>query len=431
MKCHTIGCGYIRHTDEHSMGGYCCKACKNNAGAKHGPRCQAKDCVSVRAYAKLKPRNAQNRTSALNLSDLAGIYQFPSATSTTGVVVGILSFGGGLFGNFNSQGVMTTETPSTSDVLNLWRKEYPTLTNFPRVIIVPVDGAINRPNANDGGSTLENTMDVSIVGGCWPNPNLTILLYLGTPKSSFTSLLRAALSSTRIQGTTYTPSILSISWGLPELYGGKDMQSANALMQTAASKGITICVATGDTGSSDGLSNGKNVDFPSSSPYCVAVGGTTLAVKDPSVSLSATTWANYTETAWSGSGGGVSKVFPKPSWQSALAASGRSTPDLAAVADPKTGCKFLLRGNTRVVGGTSMAAPLVASFFAANNLTTFANSVLYTLPSSNYHDITSGSNGAYKSKVGYDNCTGIGSINGTNLCLALPKNSTVPNVGLV
>ena len=414
--CQTPNCTYLQHTDIHNNGGkFCCRSCGKNG--THGRQCQQRT-QNVRPYLKVHstvaehavvPR-ASNR-SWFYANEIAQLYRFPAPSSSNPkITIGVLSFGGGLVGSVDSYGNYV------GDVQKYWENIGINATDFPKIIVVPVDGAKNNPNVNDGGSTIENMIDLETIGGCYPSSNLTILFFLGTQRSTFTSMLTKALSSITIQSVTYQASILSISWGIPEIYAGTDLQTANALMQKAATAGITICVASGDYGSNDGVGGtSKNVDFPSCSPYCTAVGGTSLVSKSDTNVYSATT----VEKAWSGSGGGFSSVFAKPAWQANIPGNFRSSPDIAAVADPNTGVSFYIANNNYIIGGTSVAAPIVAAFFASINLKQFANPSLYSLPASCFNDIKIGTNGAYACKAGYDNCTGFGSMNGSALSTAL------------
>ncbi len=177
-----------------------------------------------------------------------------------------------------------------------------------------------------------------------------------------------------------------------------------------ASLGATVLVATGDSGSHEcGANSGNIPSFDSTSPYVTAVGGTTLKL---------TNAGKATETAWSDSGGGLSGLFVKPSYQSSLNLSARGVPDVAAVGDPNTGVAIVLNGKIVVYGGTSVATPIWAGLMALVNqarLTAgestlgFLNPLIYPdLGTANFRDIKSGSNGGYSAKSGYDLVTGIG-----------------------
>ena len=357
----------------------------------------------------LAPRTAPIVNTSYTLNQFRRIYGFPPPPPTAApVTVGVFSFGGGLIGTLTN-GVLTN-----GDVQKQWSLLGIPAANHPRVLVVPVNRASITPNPTDGGATLENTIDVAMIGAMCPLPSLTIILYIANPWDNFPVLLTAAMNPITISGRAYTPSIISISWGAPEIYFDTvTLNSINATLQVAASRGITITAATGDRGSSNGTPY-TTTDFPSSSPHVVACGGTTLncpnGVYDGST----------VEIGWPGSGGGFSRVFAKPAYQSSLPGTKRSTPDIALVADPNTGVQFVFNGRPgEVVGGTSIVSPAIAGFAAILNLKQALTPLLYTYPASTFYDILMGSNGAYVAKVGYDNCTGLGSINGANLLINL------------
>ena len=335
------------------------------------------------------------------------MYNIPAPTANP-VVVGVISFGGGLYGT------LTNGVLSNGDVQNYWTSLG--ITSQPKVIIAPISGARNNPNFNDGGSTIENTIDVETIGACCPTSNLTIILYIApNTLSNFYTIVNYMINTpVVVSGISYVPNIISCSWGLAERsFSTTLLTSINTILNTASNRGINICTATGDFGSNDGVGgSSKNADFPSSSPYVTGVGGTTLTVPSPFPS-SGYTASGVIETAWSSGGGAVSVKFAKPTYQSAIIGTSRSVPDIALVADPKTGVSFLIAGGTYTVGGTSVAAPIFAAFLAAIKPNGFVNGKLYTNAGTTcFHDIVSGSNGGYKAGPGYDNCTGLGSING-------------------
>jgi kumamolisin len=154
------------------------------------------------------------------------------------------------------------------------------------------------------------------------------------------------------------------------------------------------------------------------------VGGTTLTV------TSSNAWSR--ETAWSGGGGGASDVFPIPSRQTPVQKSqgggDRQVPDVSALANPSPGVSIHSQGSWGQVGGTSAAAPEWAGFAALYNqqasaagksVLGFANPVLYAADGTGFHDITSGSNGAYSAAAGWDFATGWGSYNAATLAAKL------------
>ena len=237
--------------------------------------------------------------------------------------------------------------------------------------------------------------------------------------------------SQAVHDTTHEPSVVSISWG-----GSEDSWTAQArdqmetILTDAGGLGVTVTVAAGDSGSSDGAADGMaHVDFPASAPHALACGGTTLELSGTSIT-SETVW----DTADGGAtGGGVSDVFPVPSYQSAAAIPeragtktvGRGVPDVAGDADPQTGYTIRVDGQTETVGGTSAVAPLWAGLIALLNASLgapvgFLQPRLYPLLGSGaLPDITSGSNGVYAAGPGWDACTGLGSPVGTALAKRL------------
>ncbi|MGU7813833.1 protease pro-enzyme activation domain-containing protein [Burkholderia sp. AW49-1] len=190
----------------------------------------------------------------------------------------------------------------------------------------------------------------------------------------------------------------------------------DSLFQVAVAQGQTFSVSSGDSGSVAYGCTGTSVQYPATSPYVVAVGGTTLYTNGN---------GSYAgETAWNDSGGGISGIEPIPSWQSNVPALKgrvfRGMPDIAFDADPNSGEVVLVGGQLEIVGGTSLSAPLFAATWArmlsggcATSLG-FAAPTLYsaqaTTPSI-FRDITYGTNGAYSASSGWDFVTGWGTPN--------------------
>lgn len=346
------------------------------------------------------------------MPQVRSIYNIPTPNPSTNVVVGVMSFGGGLYGNVDAQGVLTG-----GDVQAYWTSIGISTQNQPKVIIKTINGATNTPNINDGNLTMENTLDVETIGGACPSPNMTIILYISpNTLAAMYNILNYAINTPVVSNSvSYTPTIISISWGAPEIYFSATLiTNIASLLSTATSNGINICTATGDYGSNNNVGGtGAYCDFPSSCPFVTAVGGTTLT------SVNYIYDANTSEVAWSSGGGGISIKYSKPTYQTSVTASGRSIPDLAAVADPSTGVVFIINGQTYIIGGTSVSAPIIAGYLATIKPSNFINPILYTANSNCFQDVLIGSNGAYSANTGYDKCTGLGSINGTNLTPAL------------
>jgi kumamolisin len=213
----------------------------------------------------------------------------------------------------------------------------------------------------------------------------------------------------------------------------QSLTAFNQAFEDAALLGITVCAASGDNGSSDGSEDGApNVDFPASSPYVLACGGTSLIASNDTIA-SETVWND--SPADSATGGGISSFFPVPAYQSAVKlppdAGGSSfrdcgVPDVAGVADPNTGYFTLVDGSWGVVGGTSSVAPMWAGLIALLNEKLgkpvgYLHPALYSTALSReaLRDITEGNNGSYYATPGWDACTGLGSPNGQNILNAL------------
>jgi kumamolisin len=195
--------------------------------------------------------------------------------------------------------------------------------------------------------------------------------------------------------------------------------------------GITVCVAAGDNGSSDGATDGSdNVDFPASSPYALACGGTSVQASGNSIT-SETVWNDGAQGG--ATGGGISTFFPSPPYQeglsAALTAGGtrplthRGVPDVAGDADENTGYDVRVDGSDTVIGGTSAVAPLWAGLIARINSANaksigYVNPMLYQNQTA-FNDITQGNNGDFAAARGWDACTGMGTPDGTKIASVL------------
>jgi kumamolisin len=336
---------------------------------------------------------------------VAQLYQFPLDVDGTGQTIGVLELGGGyrpadLQTYFSSIGV----------------KE-------PTVISVSVDKGKNAPtNANSADG--EVLLDIEVAGAVAPGARIVVYFAPNT-----TNGFQDALT-TAVHDATNQPSVISISWGGAEsTWTQQAMTALDAAAQDAALLGVSICVAAGDDGSSDGVSDGGNhVDFPASSPHVVACGGTGLQSANGTIS-SETVWNDGAQGG--ATGGGFSAQFPLPSWQASAGVTppsggGRGVPDVSGDADPESGYQVLVDGESLVIGGTSAVAPLWSGLIALLNQKLgkplgFLQPTLYGFSSSTqaFHDITQGSNGAFSAAPGWDACSGLGSPSGENLLAEL------------
>jgi kumamolisin len=220
------------------------------------------------------------------------------------------------------------------------------------------------------------------------------------------------------------------------------MSALDAACQSAAALGITVTVAAGDNGSTDGVTGGQNhVDFPASSPHVLACGGTKLIGSGSAVS-SEVVWNELTNNEGA-TGGGVSNVFPLPTWQAGsnvpqptTTGGGRGVPDVSGDADPSTGYVIRVDGKNMVIGGTSAVAPLWAGLIAVANAQNgksagFIQPAIYSAKGkAAFNDITSGDNYSgspvgFKAGPGWDACTGLGSPIGAQLIKLFSATGTV------
>jgi kumamolisin len=361
---------------------------------------------------KGKPEQHPAQTESFNPPQVAQLYNFPAGVNGAGQTIngagqtiGILELGGG----YNASDL-------SSYFSGLGIPE-------PQVTAVSVDGATNSPNQpgspTDPNADGEVGLDIEVSGSIAPGANIVVYFTTNTSQG-FVDALTTAIHDT----TNGPPSVISISWGSAESnWTPQSMTSFDDACQSAVALGITITVASGDNGSSDGGS-GNNVDFPASSPHVLGCGGTELIAAN-GVIQKEVVWNDQPQGG--ASGGGVSSFFPIPPWQMKsnvpkppTSAGGRGVPDVAGDASPETGYNVLFDGQSGVVGGTSAVAPLWAALIALLNQQRgsnigFANLALYQNAENGFHDITEGSNGAYSAGPGWDACTGLGSPNGSQL----------------
>jgi kumamolisin len=356
---------------------------------------------------------AHAATASHDPNDVARIYDYPSGKGT-GQCIGIIELGGGF----------------KVDDLNNYFKSLN--IQQPQVLAVSVDGGKNHPTTPDSADG-EVMLDIEVAGAIAPAAKLVVYFAPNTDRGFLDAI------TTAVHDSTNQPSVISISWGSAESdWTTQALTNMDEAFQSAAAMGVTVCVASGDNGSSDGINDGNNhVDFPASSSFALACGGTTLQASNDQI-VNETVW-NDQSSGGGSTGGGVSDVFPLPSWQGGFDVpeptnqnGGRGVPDVSGDADPNTGYNVLVDGETAVFGGTSAVAPLWAALVALINEQTgkpigFLNPHIYAqaVEAAGFHDVTEGNNGAFSAGEGWDACTGLGSPNGAQLLAALTGKPTV------
>lgn len=396
--------------------------------------------VAKRRPIKLADRATPSAPAALapqTPAQLESRYSFPAGTAQN-QRIGILEFGGGywesdlqMYCSQIANAAMPTVTVVPVGLQSLSLQQIKAITN-------------KQQREMELDSSGEVNMDVQIVAGLCPGAE--ILVYFAPfTQSGWINVLKKAIHDPN------GPKVISVSWGNPEDAGDLSpsaIQEINSTLQVAALAGVTICVSSGDDGAGDAVNDGlAHLDFPSSSPYVLAVGGTMIGETE-------TGWWDSpgARTAQGGgsSGGGRSTVFPTPSWQNVPVVSvrtgkaeGRCTPDVSALSGSPL-YALIFDGQTSPNGGTSASAPLWASLLAriAGNLPAgqalgFLTPRLYAsgadgkpLGASVTTDITQGENSVltspttravtgYEAGPGYDAVTGWGVPIGTALQAAL------------
>jgi kumamolisin len=340
--------------------------------------------------------------------DLAGLYRFPAGTGA-GEAIGIIELGGG------------TRAADLADY-------FKTLgLAAPKLVSVSVDQAKNAATGSADGPDGEVMLDVEVAGAIAPDATLVVYFAPNTDAGFLDAI------TTAIHDETHKPSVISISWGGPEsTWTAQAFTAFDQAFADAASMGVTICIASGDSGSSDGT-GADAVDFPASSPHALACGGTSLRANGQAIA-SESVWNDGAQGG--AGGGGISTAFTTvPAWQAGLSAAlsgggttplrARGVPDVAGDADPQTGYQVRVDGTNTVIGGTSAVAPLWAGLIARINAARgtpvgFINPSLYGAPAA-LNDVTTGNNGTYAAAPGWDACTGLGSPNGSALAALFAK----------
>jgi kumamolisin len=339
---------------------------------------------------------------------VAGVYEFPAGTDGTGQTIAIIELGGGY-----AQADLDTYFSGLG-------------ITAPPVTAVGVDGAGNGGGQDPSGADGEVLLDIEVAGSVAPGAAQTVYFAPNTDQGFIDAVTDAVHA-------TPTPTAVSISWGQSEdSWTAQGRTSLDAAIADGAALGVTVCVAAGDNGSSDGAADGQpHCDFPASSPHALGCGGTSLQASTATGLISSETVWNDGAGGGAG-GGGVSDVFGLPAWQATAGVpaapgggTGRGVPDVAGNADPATGYQVLVDGQQEVVGGTSAVAPLWAALTSRLAQATgakpgFLQERLYAgvaagTAAVGFRDITSGSNGAYSAGPGWDACTGLGSPDGPAL----------------
>jgi kumamolisin len=385
-----------------------------------------------RPYARPRSRrfrDAQMGDQGIAPVEVAKRYHFPPGLDGRGQCIGVIELAGGYRPEDLKQYFQRLGVPE------------------PRVSSVSVDHGQNRPTGNPDSADGEVMLDLEVIGAVAPGAHIVTYFTPDTSDRSFIDALTHA-----VHDDVNRPSVISISWGAPESVGtGAFMKQFDEALQSAAAMGITVCVAAGDEGAADERPSqwdGRaNADFPASSPYTLACGGTRLANGSGVDSVWNQGATDQRNDSFGATGGGISEVFGVPAYQTGLklppsqnagAGKGRGVPDVAGNADPATGYTVQVDGAIGPIGGTSAVAPLWAGLIARLNQSLgkpvgFFNPWLYAHRNDGiFQDVTHGSNKVSSPAVGYaaapgwDACTGLGTPDGEKLLAKLASANGAP-----
>jgi subtilase family serine protease len=340
---------------------------------------------------------------------------------TTAYGVNLISFNG-IVGNGAGQTIAIVDAYNDPNIVsdtatfnsNFGLQQF-NVTGGPTLQVLNQTGGTTLPmntNTTVGDWDLEESLDVQWVHSMAPQANV-ILFEANSNNGS--DLYATEVTAANFPGV----SVISNSWGGGE-YSGETTDDSN-FMTPAGHQGVTFLASAGDTGSPGG--------YPAYSPYVVSVGGTNLQIQSTGTYISESVWNDNNGYA---TGGGISTQEPLPSYQDGLdgingaSTTNRNMPDVSADADPDSGVSVYdtwnegQGGGWFQVGGTSLASPLWAGMIAIANqgralagestLNGYTQTLpmLYSLPSTDFHDVTTGSNGTYSAGPGYDLVTGLG-----------------------
>lgn len=336
--------------------------------------------------------------------DFASIYDASSLPAATGINVGILGWGS-MSQTLTDLASFTSQNGLPSVNTEVVCVDY---GGYDSGVINTTDPSCELPDEGATEWDLDSQDIVAMTGGV---KSLTFYAAYGGYSASITNAINEVVTPTAGEPRA---QVINMSFGVCERDadinqgGDGSAQADDALFQLAASQGRTFSASTGDSGydeCGDGQSN--SAIYPASSPWVVAVSGTTLRASD-------TAWAR--ENVWIDAGGSPSSFEKAQSWQAPLTygtyASYRG-PDVAFDANPNSGSIIVVDGTLQQWGGTSLASPLFVGAWARilqdNPGLGFAAPHLYALPASALHDVVSGNNGQYIAKRGWDWATGLGS----------------------
>jgi kumamolisin len=316
-----------------------------------------------------------------------------------------------------------------------------TMRAFGGGLTVPklIDVSVNDVG-NSGVSDSETVLDITVAGAIAQEATIAVYFTVGNTQGVLNALQKMIHP---LPGDPQ-PNIISISygWGPDDDDAGSfttaEYVQLDKLFQDAANLNITVLASSGDLGAYVRSKTQAQVSYPASEPWVTACGGTTIA-NIRGKTFDEYVWNDGGKTRRGATGGGVSanSLFPLPGFQAKAGVPkrirtnkpGRGIPDIAGNASRNSGYVQVINGKSSVMGGTSAVAPLYAGLIAVINANLgrsvgFINPVLYSLPAAAFNDIVGppgsannsfGRVAGYPAGVGWNACTGLGSVKGTAL----------------
>jgi subtilase family serine protease len=341
----------------------------------------------------------------------------------------------GTVGNGAGQTIAIVDAYNDPDIIpdaNAFSKQFNlpqfNISGGPTLTVLNQTGGTALPGTDPAGPSqtgdweTEESLDVEWAHSIAPGANIILFEANSASDSDLYTAVQTAAASPGV-------SVVSMSFGSPET--SSDLSLDSIFTTPAGHQGVTFLASSGDQGSYVPNTTTVAVNSPAVSPNVIGVGGTSLTLNAAGDYLGETAWGNGVNSGTQGgSGGGISLYEPEPAYQESVQQTGfRTVPDVAFDADPNTGVDiydsydFGAATPWTVIGGTSLAAPSWAGLIAIADEgrvnegeptldgPTQTLPALYSLYQANpgfFHDITSGSNGAYSAGPGYDEVTGLG-----------------------
>jgi kumamolisin len=384
--------------------------------------------VHARAFNTSRRRGTSDpaNTKPLTPQQVAQLYEFPPGDGA-GQTIGIYE----MAVENQQTGELEFAGFTAEDVANTI-KGFGGGLKVPKIVEVPVDGVSNS-GVNDG----ETLLDITVAGAIAQAATIAVYFTGAEPQNIVHALQRMI----HPQPGDPVPTVISISYGFgpdddPTIFTPSVFQQLRELFTDAANLFVTVLVSSGDSGCFLGAPR-VQASYPATEPMVTACGGTT-AGNVSGATFDEFVWNDVGAAGPGATGGGVSEKFQPPEFQAeagvpknlATGKPGRGIPDVSGNASENSGYMQNAAGfDPQPVGGTSAVAPLIAGLIARINANLglsvgFLNPLMYSLATSAFRDIVGPPGPAdnsfqgvtgYPAAVGWDACTGLGSVKGVAL----------------